>query len=347
MKTILLSILFLLIPKLAISQDSENDKIIYLDSTYSTSNQNNYELTRIIKDYKLNKPYYAILDYYKSGKLKTKAFSKSKDIFTYDGELTNYYENGNTKSVTYYSKGSEYSKYRQWYENGNKKTEGEYIHNEEKKPTQLKINQFWDINGVQKVVDGNGDYEESIDKAFGLEASFGSGKVKDGFKEDIWQGWISNPEIKYTERYSEGKLVSGKIVDKNNIEKKYDVLDKRPEHRDGITTFYTYIGKNYKTPSDAGNINGKIRVTFVVDIHGKIIEPRILSDLGYGTGDEAIRILKGYKGFIPGEHRGRKVKCLFSLPITIQSSGNSFPSNNNSFQRSNNPYQSNNNNSFR
>ena len=81
--------------------------------------------------------------------------------------------------------------------------------------------------------------------------------------------------------------------------------------------FYNYIAKNYRTP-DVQGLKGKVYITFVVDKEGEIVEPRVLRDLGYGTGKEAIRVVTAYEGFIPGEQRGRKVRCTYSLPIAIQ-----------------------------
>ena len=53
MKTILFTFLFLLIPKLCISQVSVNDEAVYLDSLYNISTAENYkyisELLKIIK----------------------------------------------------------------------------------------------------------------------------------------------------------------------------------------------------------------------------------------------------------------------------------------------------------
>ena len=108
MKAILLSILFLLIPKLAICQTSENtkfnlsdnDRLIYLDSTHLETKSKDFKFFRIIKDYKLDKESYTILEYYKSGVLKMEGTSKTKEGYPKEGELTYYYENGNKKSVS-------------------------------------------------------------------------------------------------------------------------------------------------------------------------------------------------------------------------------------------------------
>ncbi len=177
----------------------------------------------------------------------------------------------------------------------------------------LKTNQFWDENGIQKVVDGNGFFEEKGEN----ESS--KGEFKNGFKDGDWEGSFNKLKWKYKETYKDEKLISGESFDENNVSYKYTEVEIRPEPKNGIKEFYRYVGKNFRTP-DVRGLSGKIFLTFVVDKEGKVIEPRVLRDIGFGTGAEALRILTNYDGFKPGEQRGQKVKCTFSLPISIQSS---------------------------
>ncbi|PWA11253.1 energy transducer TonB [Flavobacterium laiguense] len=65
-------------------------------------------------------------------------------------------------------------------------------------------------------------------------------------------------------------------------------------------------------------MNGKVYITFVVEKDGSLSEFKILRDVGYGTGDEAIRVMKLCPKWIPGKIDGKPVRVLYSLPITIQ-----------------------------
>jgi len=322
MKPILLAALLFLLPKLAFSQIpdiTDNDKVICLDSSYLPTKPVYSRFYRIIKDYKLNKANYTILEYSRSGTLQTKFFSNPKNNFTQQDEVTYYYENGNIKSVINYTQGRPNGKDLEWYENGNKKLEAIYITDEEKGTTQHKINQFWDINGIQKVINGEGDYDENIYKTLNFLNTFGSGKIKNGFKDSIWQGWIGSPETKYAENYKKGKFISGKIVDKNNIERNYDILEKRPLPKRGVQDFYNYIGRNLKLPNEVtqNKINGVILVAFIVDKDGKIVEPKILKPMGYGLDEEVIGVITNYENWFPGQQRGINVRTLYTLPVTI------------------------------
>jgi protein TonB len=95
-------------------------------------------------------------------------------------------------------------------------------------------------------------------------------------------------------------------------------IEVKPDFPGGLDKFYKFIGKNFQTPEEEG-LSGKIFVTFVVEKDGSLTDIKVLRDIGYGTGKEAIRVLKSCPRWNPGEQNGKKVRVLYSLPITIQS----------------------------
>jgi protein TonB len=96
------------------------------------------------------------------------------------------------------------------------------------------------------------------------------------------------------------------------------VLEIKPEFKGGLNKFYDYIAKNYRTP-DVPGLKGKLLVSFIVEKDGSITDIKVLKDIGYGSGEEAIRILKKCPNWIPAKQKGKKVRCTFMLPINIQS----------------------------
>mgnify|MGYP003411423114 CR=1 FL=1 len=66
-------------------------------------------------------------------------------------------------------------------------------------------------------------------------------------------------------------------------------------------------------------LKGKVFVSFVVEKDGSLTDIKVIRDIGYGTGKEAIRVLKQCPKWNPGEQNGKKVRVLYSLPINIQS----------------------------
>jgi protein TonB len=94
-------------------------------------------------------------------------------------------------------------------------------------------------------------------------------------------------------------------------------VEVRPEFPGGIQEFYNFVGRNYKTPN-VKNLKGKIFVTFVVEKDGSLSDIKVLRDIGHGTGEEAVRVLKECPKWLPAEQNGKKVRVLYSLPISIQ-----------------------------
>lgn len=107
------------------------------------------------------------------------------------------------------------------------------------------------------------------------------------------------------------KVVNDKVYNTSTV-------DVKPEFPGGNIEFYKYIQKNYKMPK-VEKLAGKVYVTFVIEKDGSLNEIRVLRDIGYGTGKEAIRVLELSPKWMPGEHNGQKVRCTFSLPISLSS----------------------------
>src|SRR5690606_37763367 len=95
-------------------------------------------------------------------------------------------------------------------------------------------------------------------------------------------------------------------------------IEVKPEFPGGLEKFYKYVANNYRTPDEEG-LKGRVFVTFVVEKDGSLTDIKVVRDIGYGTGKEAIRVLKNSPKWIPGEQNGKKVRVLYSLPINIQS----------------------------
>ena len=95
-------------------------------------------------------------------------------------------------------------------------------------------------------------------------------------------------------------------------------IEVKPDFPGGLDKFYKFIGKNFQVPEEDG-LKGKVFVTFVVEKDGSLTDIKVLRDIGYGTGKEAIRVLKSCPRWNPGEQNGKKVRVLYSLPISIQS----------------------------
>lgn len=108
------------------------------------------------------------------------------------------------------------------------------------------------------------------------------------------------------------------VVEEDNTVYNTAGIEVKPDFPGGMDKFNQFVAKNYQTPEEEG-LKGKVYVTFVVEKDGSLTDIKVLRDIGYGTGKEAIRVLNKCPKWTPGEQNGKKVRCTFSLPISIQS----------------------------
>ena len=95
-------------------------------------------------------------------------------------------------------------------------------------------------------------------------------------------------------------------------------IEKKPEFEGGMTKFYEFIAKNYRIPEVSG-ISGKVIVSFIVERDGTLTDIKVTKDIGFGTGNEAVRVLKKSPKWKPATQKGIPVRCSYNLPITIKS----------------------------
>ena len=94
-------------------------------------------------------------------------------------------------------------------------------------------------------------------------------------------------------------------------------VDIQPVFPGGIKEFYQFIGKNYQVPNVPG-LKGKVIISFVVEKDGSLNDIKVLRDIGYGTGIEAIRVLSLSPKWTPAEQNGQHVRCKYMLPLSIE-----------------------------
>lgn len=100
----------------------------------------------------------------------------------------------------------------------------------------------------------------------------------------------------------------------------FTVVEQNPEFVGGNSAMYAWLGKNIKYPAAAqrANISGKVFVSFTVNTDGSITDAQVLKGLGFGTDEEAIRVVKSMPKWKPGKQSGRAVRVKYNLPISFQ-----------------------------
>jgi len=94
-----------------------------------------------------------------------------------------------------------------------------------------------------------------------------------------------------------------------------------PAYPGGENALRVFVENHIQYPDKAidNNIEGTVRVYFIVDEQGKISAPIIISPkLGYGLEEEALRVIKKMPKWSPGQVQGARVSTRITLPITYK-----------------------------
>jgi len=99
----------------------------------------------------------------------------------------------------------------------------------------------------------------------------------------------------------------------------YASVENLPEFPGGVPAFINYISRNVKYPEVARliGINGKLKMTFVIDKDGKIVEATPINCIGAGCEAEAVNVLQNSPQWKPGIQNGRPVRVQFTVPISF------------------------------
>lgn len=123
------------------------------------------------------------------------------------------------------------------------------------------------------------------------------------------------------------------IQDNNSIESKKDFIDSqkvytidsvqtKPEFEGGLEKFQKFIRYNFKYYEEEIPVKGVVEVNFIVEKDGRLSNINVTKDVGYETGNEAIRVLKKAPKWTPGTHDDKLVRVLYYLSIPMDNSYN-------------------------
>ena len=99
-------------------------------------------------------------------------------------------------------------------------------------------------------------------------------------------------------------------------EKKDKNFIQKPIYEGGPKAMKEFIGKNLQYPEEAAKqqIEGTVRLNYTINYKGAVIDTKIISSLGYGCDEEAIRLVKLLQFKVPKVH---KLKVKFHKNINI------------------------------
>ena len=97
------------------------------------------------------------------------------------------------------------------------------------------------------------------------------------------------------------------------------LVEVKPEYPGGMSAFYKYVAENFNAPTAKEFKGGKLFVAFTVEIDGRLTDIKVVKEIGFGTTEETIRLLKASKAWTPAEQNGKRVRCSFMLPVILGS----------------------------
>ena len=98
------------------------------------------------------------------------------------------------------------------------------------------------------------------------------------------------------------------------------VIEKFPEFEGGMAAWSKFIQRNLRYPYAAQEkeVEGKVFLSFVVEIDGSITDVTLLKGIGAGCDEEAMRVIKKSPKWKPGQQQNRKVRVRYTMPLSFQ-----------------------------
>ena len=114
--------------------------------------------------------------------------------------------------------------------------------------------------------------------------------------------------------------VKPQVIEQEAPKEIFTVVEESPGYPGGEEARIKFLRENIKYPEEAKElgVQGKVFVTFVVEVDGSISNVRVLRGIGSGCDDEAVRVVKSMPKWVPGKQRGVPVRVQFNLPINFK-----------------------------
>ena len=241
------------------------------------------------------------------------------------GKYIQYYSNQTKQAIGQYSNGYQSGKWKYWYSSGQVREERLFksLENQERTPNDywFKVLNFWEANGKQTVIDGNGFYKGFLKRELlGYVYTFGynaEGNIKNGNPDGFWKGTYENGNAYFEEDFRDGKLIRGKSFDHQGNQYNYTRISSDATPMNGIEDFYRKLGKKIKYPKSARRkgIEGKVYISFIVAEDGALKNIKVLKGLDPDCDLAALQAMNQMPPWYPGSLRGQKIKSQMSIPI--------------------------------
>ncbi|WP_235005423.1 energy transducer TonB [Pedobacter nyackensis] len=113
--------------------------------------------------------------------------------------------------------------------------------------------------------------------------------------------------------------VGAVAVGDNTVYDTFVGLEVQPDFPGGMDKFYKYLSKAIRYPAMAqeNNIQGKVYLSFIIEKNGSLTDIKVERKLGFGTDEEAVRVLNASPKWMPGIQNGTAVRVKYNIPINF------------------------------
>lgn len=244
-----------------------------------------------------------MLRYFLNGKI---AMEGSRVEEVIQGEVTKYYPNAGVYEKAFYKNGSKQGLFKRWYRSGqlmgvfyglsNEMQFGLDYHEE--------IIDFYFEDGRQTVMDGVG-----FCQTFYLNGKVSAeGEVLNGRKHNSWIGYNIKGQVIYRENYDGNTLIDGESYLAGSVYK-YEKIDVSSEYSEGNEKFEkVFESISHPEGISPNRKKGTMFVFFIIEVDGSYSNVRFFYSLGPKFEEEIKRALGSLDTWIPGSHRGIKLR---------------------------------------
>ena len=294
------------------SQVKHPDTVYMKNSGRVVSNKDSADYSRIITQDSTDSKLCVVKEFYPGGRLKTsgKSLAGSRNIRP-QGTFTQYFANGNVKSVTHYDNGKPVGQGAFYFPNGKPYYTAAYDTAKKK----LRINNVSDSAGKVMAENGKGTcafYDTDFKRVTA------QGPIIDGLKDGQWMGSM-NDTVTYVCTYSQGESVSGTSYQRSGKINHFTKDEIEPVFTGGLDAFYKFLAHEVHYPKLAkkNNVQGKVFLSFMIDNDGTLTNVKVVRGIGSGCDEESVRVLKMSPPWQPGYQYGVAVRVMYSIPLTF------------------------------
>ena len=101
--------------------------------------------------------------------------------------------------------------------------------------------------------------------------------------------------------------------------KLFSTAEIQPAFPGGPDKFSEFLRENIKYPDamSGANVTGKVNIQFVVEKDGSLSGIQVIHDAGYGSGQEAVRVLSSSPKWVPGYQKGKPVRVAYRVAVNF------------------------------